>query len=684
MGVMRADDAALANIDEALQVAERSSDDIALGLARLTMGIALAQRDSAAERERGAAVLAQVREMCLAERFYLSELPVVEVYAARERAAGGDHDGALQLIRQAVDDLFDRGQRGYFTWATSVLVDMLLARGDIAEAQSAIDRLAAGPAGGGVILREIWLLWLRALLARARGDEVGYRDLVQRHRALATSLGFEGHMAMAEALTPSADIAAISPPAGPARRGEVPHGRIRRTMPLAGFAARAAGGRIVAGLREKTGNTGAVDRFHDRTAERYSQLLGHSKGVLMKVGQIFSMLDANSVGNGFSPYQAALARLQADAPPMDPELAKEMVRADLGRPVTELFSQFSDEPMAAASIGQVHRAVLHDGRQVAVKIQYPGAAEAIRDDLANHELLTTILRFMSAASGATMPDLRPATREIATRIAEEIDYRHEAANMRAFSKLYRGHPFIRVPEVIGEASGDRVLTMTYLDGLDWAAAQRADQDLKNTWAEVISRFMAGSFRHANLFHADPHPGNYRFGLDGRVGFVDFGCVKILSERRRRQFVGMARAAVEGHKQELLDLMIQTGFLASDSTLTAEEGYQWWAEILYEMLAPQPFTYTHDDPKRLIRGMMGVRAADHPARRLSMPEDFAFFPRLTFGMYTLFATLHATVEARSIYDDMDGVAAPVTPLGKRHHAWVHRRGLPCGLEAHDHP
>ncbi len=683
MGVMQADDAALANIDAALQVAERSTDDIALGLARLTMGIALAHRDSPGDRERGASVLAQVREMCLAGRFYLSELPVVEVYAARERAAGGDHDGALQLIRQAVDDLFDRGQRGYFTWATSVLVDLLLARGDIAEAQSAIDRLATGPAGGGVILREIWLLRLRALLARARGDEAGYRDLAQRHRALATSLGFEGHIAMAEAITPSADTEAAAPPGWPTGRGEVPRGRIRRTVPLAGFTARAAGGRLVAGLREKTGNTGAVDRFHERTAERYSQLLGHSKGVLMKVGQIFSMLDANSVGSGFSPYQAALARLQADAPPMHPDLAKEMVRADLGRPAAELFSQFTDEPMAAASIGQVHRAVLRDGREVAVKIQYPGAAAAIRDDLANQELLTTILRFVSTASGATMPDLRPATREIATRIAEEIDYRHEAANIRAFSKLYRGHPFIRVPDVIDEASGDRVLTMTYLDGLDWAAAQRADQDLKNTWAEVISRFMAGSFRHANLFHADPHPGNYRFGLDGRVGFVDFGCVKILSERRRRAFVGMARAAVEGHKQELRDLMIQTGFLASDSTLTAEEGYNWWAEILYELLAPQPFTYTYDGPRRLIRGMMGARAADHPARRLSMPEDFAFFPRLTFGMYTLFATLHATVDARSIYDDMDGVAKPVTALGKRHHAWVRRRGLPCGLEAHDH-
>jgi class 3 adenylate cyclase len=687
MGVMLADDAALANIDEALRIAERSGDDIALGLARMTMGIALAHRDSPAERERAVSVLAQVREMCLAERFYASELPLIEVYGACEKAAGGDRDGALTAIRRAVDELFVRGQRGYSTWATGVLVDMLLARGsaaDISEAQSAIDRLATGPAGEGVMLREIWLLRLRARLARARGDAVGYREMAQRYGALATSLGFEGHMAMAEAMIASAGAEVTSPPARstmPPTGDGIPRGRIRRTMPVASFAARAAGGRIVAGLREKTGDAGAVGRFHERTAERYSHLLGHSKGVLMKVGQIFSMVDANSVGSGFWPYQAALARLQADAPPMDPDLAKVTVRADLGRPVEEVFLRFADEPMAAASIGQVHRAMLHDGREVAVKIQYPGAADAIRDDLANHELMTTILRFMSSASGATMPDLRPAAREIATRIAEEVDYRHEAANITAFGELYRGHPFIRVPDVISEASGDRVLTMTYLDGLDWAAAQRADQDLKNTWAEVISRFMAGSFRHANLFHADPHPGNYRFGTDGRVGFVDFGCVKVLSERQRRALVRMARAAAEIQLAEFRSLLVETGFMAGNSNLTTEEAYEWWAGLHHELRAPQPFTFTQDAPKRLIRAMMGARAADHPVRRLSMPEDFAFFPRMTFGMNTLFATLHATLYARSIYDDLDGVAEPVTPLGKQHHAWVRRRGLPCGLAAH---
>ena len=150
---------------------------------------------------------------------------------------------------------------------------------------------------------------------------------------------------------------------------------------------------------------------------------------------------------------------------MDSVLAREVAEADLGRSLEEVFAEFTDEPMAAASIGQVHRAVMPDGRQVAVKIQYPGAAEAIRDDLANTELLATFYRFLSTASGA-MPDMRQATQELAARISEELDYRNEAANINAFSELYRDHPFIRVPDVIDAASADRVLTMTYVVGLD--------------------------------------------------------------------------------------------------------------------------------------------------------------------------------------------------------------------------
>ena len=202
-GILLADDRALREIEEALRIAERSSDDRALGLARLTSGIALLHRDSLADRERGLDVLGQVREMCLHDKYYPSDLPVADVWAARERARRGDRDGALPRLREAVDDLFHAGQLGHFGTATGALVQTLLAdgaEGDITEAVEAIDRLAATPGDKGLMSREIHLLRLRTLLAQARGDEARYLDLRDRYRDVAKTLGFEGHIAWAEAM----------------------------------------------------------------------------------------------------------------------------------------------------------------------------------------------------------------------------------------------------------------------------------------------------------------------------------------------------------------------------------------------------------------------------------------------------------------------------------------------------
>ncbi|OBB89976.1 ABC transporter [Mycobacterium sp. 852002-40037_SCH5390672] len=453
-------------------------------------------------------------------------------------------------------------------------------------------------------------------------------------------------------------------------------------MPLAGFSARALGGAAVAALREKSGDTGAVSRFHERTAEQYTELLGQSKGVLMKAGQILSMIDATSFGSGqLSPYQVALTRLQADAPPMDPDVAKEVLRADLRQPLEQVFAEFSDMPIAAASIGQVHRASLHDGRKVAVKIQYPGAAQAIRDDLSNTEFLATLIRLASLASGTSQPDVQRAVRVVASRIAEEVNYQHEAANIAMFRALYHDHPFIEVPEVIREASGGRVLTMTFLEGLDWTSAQGADQALKNIWSEVIQRFSFGSYRHSNLFQADPHPGNYRFGRDGKVGFVDFGCVILLPEHQRRQLIDMPRAAMDGRCDLLRQLMVEAGFFADDSTVTSDEAYRWWAQILYEALAPQPVTYSKDTTRRAVRSLIDVRSGDHIVRRMAIPDHLVFSTRISLNLNTIFARFGATLPVRAISDDLDGVALPSTDLGKEHHSWRRARGLPCGLDHH---
>jgi hypothetical protein len=202
-GALLADDAAVELVDEALQIAERSGDDFAVANARFAVGLTLMHRESPTDRERGLTVLTQLRDMCLHEHFSLAELPIVEAYIAWEQGRRGDLDldGATVAIRAAVDDLLRNGQLSLSIMATRLLVEMLLARGgeaDLQEAQTAIERLATAPFDDGVVMHELWLLRLRALLAGARGDEAAHRDFVQRYDAMARSLGWLGHMAMAD------------------------------------------------------------------------------------------------------------------------------------------------------------------------------------------------------------------------------------------------------------------------------------------------------------------------------------------------------------------------------------------------------------------------------------------------------------------------------------------------------
>ena len=237
-------------------------------------------------------------------------------------------------------------------------------------------------------------------------------------------------------------------------------GRLRRAAPLAALSARTAGEAALVGLRSKLTGADSTE-FHVRTAESYTELLGRSKGALMKAGQMLSFVSAGpAVPLEFqSTYQVALARLREDAPPMAGELAQTVLERELGRRALSAFAEFDWEPLAAASIGQVHAASLKDGRAVAVKLQYPGVADAIRADLKNTQLLVTFLTLLGGLYTHRLnADVRDAARDMSARIVEELDYRLEAANQAGFAAHYRGHPFIHVPEVIGELSTDRVLT----------------------------------------------------------------------------------------------------------------------------------------------------------------------------------------------------------------------------------
>ena len=444
----------------------------------------------------------------------------------------------------------------------------------------------------------------------------------------------------------------------------IPQGRLRRTAPLAALSARAAGGGVVDVLRRRLkGERGASLEFHVRNAERYADVLSRSKGVLMKVGQILSFVDTSAVLEGpyGEVYRAALASLQADAEPMEPVLVAAVIESELGRPPEELFAEFCPEPIAAASIGQVHTAHLHDGTEVAVKVQYPGVADAISDDLANTELLFT---FVKIAKGVVPQyrnfDVRAVADEIAERIGEEVDYGTELANQMEFAEHYRGHPFARVPEVFPELSSERVLTMEMVHGRRWTAIGEVDQKLRDRWGEAINRFFFGSIARFGVFNADPHPGNYLFHDDGTVTFLDFGCVKRLTPATKRGFFDFHSAAMDNDAERLLAVWIEHGFASSESPPPADKVLAWCRQNFAAYVQPQPFTFTPEFVVQLL-GHMASMDKD-VMRHATVPRDFVFTNRIFFGLYSILGALRATADWTAIFrEDLTGEAT--TELGR---------------------
>lgn len=450
---------------------------------------------------------------------------------------------------------------------------------------------------------------------------------------------------------------------------EIPAGRIRRTAPVLGLTARTAGEAVVESLRRRVRGDAAEESradFHARTAERYADLLGHSKGVLMKVGQMLSFV---SLGRSIpSEYQAlyrqALGRLQADAPPMPPEMAAATFEAEIGTRPEAVFAEWSPEPLAAASIGQVHAARLADGRRVAVKVQYPGVEQAIRNDLKNDELLTTFFSLLRAIiPGMLRTDLRAIAEEVTERITEELDYQREAANQADFARLYDGHPFVHVPNVLPELSTRRVLTQEFVDGLPWIKALEAPQPLRDTWGEVIYRFSIGSLRRFHLFNADPHPGNYLFHEDGSVSFLDFGCVRRFEPHQVAQMSEAVAAIGRRDVERAWRAWADMGALDPLDGPSPQEVFDWAAAGFELLLADQPYTVT---PEHVADALAKEYSPTGPAgrvlRAMTIPAHVTFLSRIDTGIMAVLGELRATGEWLAIQREYDEHAAPITRLG----------------------
>src|SRR5438477_9485269 len=297
------------------------------------------------------------------------------------------------------------------------------------------------------------------------------------------------------------------------------------------------------------------ERFAIKTGQDVAEVLGGMKGAIMKAGQMISF-----VAEGLPPEaQAALATLQAEVPPMAPSLAESVVSAELGDDPDKLFLDWNPEPVAAASIGQVHKAVLHDGREVAVKVQYPGIDKAIKGDLDNAEMLYGLF----ASFALKNMDVKGLVDELRARMGDELDYRLEARCQAEFAARYRGHPFIHVPDVVPERSTRRVITSEWVGGINWAELlATASTEAKQHAAEILFRFAEGSIWHHGVFNGDPHPGNYRFLPDGTVTFLDFGLVKRWSPGELESLSPILDAILRSDPDGTEAALIEAGFLSA--------------------------------------------------------------------------------------------------------------------------
>ena len=260
------------------------------------------------------------------------------------------------------------------------------------------------------------------------------------------------------------------------------------------------------------------EQFAIRTAEDVAKELGEMKGVLMKAGQLVSFIFEALPEDA----QAALATLQADAAPMAPSLAAGVVTAELGSPPERVFLDWTDLPVAAASIGQVHRAITAGGLDVAVKVQYPGVGEAIESDLDAAEMMYAMFSMMMLKG----LDAKAFVDELRARMREELDYELEARNVVEFAALYAGHPWVRVPRLVPELSTKRLLTTEWVDGMSFEQFRATGSyATKQRAAEVLWRFAQHAVLRCGMFNGDPHPGNYKFHHDGSITFLDYGLVK---------------------------------------------------------------------------------------------------------------------------------------------------------------
>jgi predicted unusual protein kinase regulating ubiquinone biosynthesis (AarF/ABC1/UbiB family) len=404
---------------------------------------------------------------------------------------------------------------------------------------------------------------------------------------------------------------------------DLPRRAVTRTAKLASLPVGLAG-RTALGLGKRLGGRPAeivAQEIQQRTAEQIFRVLGELKGGALKLGQALSIFEAALPPEIAGPYRATLTRLQESAPPLPASTVHKVLVEELGADWRENFAEFDDRPAAAASIGQVHRAIWNDGRPVAVKIQYPGAGKALNNDFTQ---LSRIARLF----GVLMPglDTRPLLEELRARVAEELDYRLEAASQQAFADAFAGDPEIYVPSVI--AATDRTLVTEWMDGTPLAQIiAEGTQEQRDGAGIRLVRFLFSGPSRAGLLHADPHPGNFRLLADGRLGVLDFGAVDRLPGGFPTFFGKLlwlmhSGGSIEAVEQELRD----NGFLRDGVSVDLDQLHAFLAPLA-EPSAVESFKFTREWLRGEATRVTDLRPSN-VARQLNLPPSYVLIHRVS--------------------------------------------------------
>lgn len=412
--------------------------------------------------------------------------------------------------------------------------------------------------------------------------------------------------------------------------------------------------------RTRGARRAALERSHLETADQILTVLGTMKGAAMKIGQMLSFVDLGVVPKEARPeFQRKLAALRDSAPEVSFPRMMRVLEEDLGKRRSVVFAEFDEQPIGVASIGQVYRAVLRDGREVAVKVQYPGIAAAVRADMKNLALMMRLLK--RALPGV---DTDSVAREIRLRVGEELDYELEASHQRSLAAAFRGHPFVVVPDAFEGLCGKRVLVSEYVQGRSFDELKLADDELRDRLGEIIYRFFCGTLYRRHEFSGDPHPGNFLLQDDGRVAFFDFGLFKRMSADSVELELACQRAAAEGEAGELHRLMAEARILPEPERVDPERLLGYVLDAIGWYLVDEPVALTPEmATDALIESIAPQSAYFTTFRHQHLPPEHVLARRLELFTQALLGQLRARANWHRIAREWMYGDEPVTELGK---------------------